>query len=291
MADHATFIAESGSAAHLSQELKSLPAWSRAGGYVTQRRFAGTWAEMLAKQDAMIAAGADRTALAPGTDDIFWTLTAEFGGQLSPTTGAVVSPDDQVVVTWNSSEIEVVKTLWELPGIKADLDRVYGTGFTDAGLQGRRRVRQIIEALVRGEATVPSTTNPTASLPLTIAIFGALLTSAGLNAALWRAFLADLLRGVDSFAAKSYLLRRTVAFPLAASYVETSARVGRMLRYATLKSAEGYVDGASRVQLPTNGYWLKKGPASQFSGDGRGVVTTDFIWTEDYSFLIYGNPV
>ncbi|MFO1461668.1 MAG: hypothetical protein U1G08_19970 [Verrucomicrobiota bacterium] len=270
-------------------ELEPLPAWDLTRGDQVQRRWVGSRERIKAKRAEIILAGATSVRVSDGPNGIGLTLTADFAGVYNPVTGGIDSTQSVVITEWTSEPAVFSNSIWNLPVIVQQFDRL---GTDDIGLANARKLRNYIDALVRGDSTVPDPADPKGvkTLPLTPTILLGIVATAGLNVEVFRKFLRDLLRGTTSYTPASWTLRRSRRIPGAVAFTESSVNVGRWLTYGALVG-EGFSAEKLRTAIPLNGFWLKQHPTDRPAGDGFREVVTDYIWGEAFSDLIFDQPI
>lgn len=270
-------------------ELEPLPVYDSIRGQQVQRRWIGSPARIKAKYDEVLLTGPQTVRISEALNGIGLQLTADYAGVLNPSTGSIDTTLSVVVTDWTSQPAVFTKDIWTLPIILAELDKL---GTDDDGLARARLLRNYIDALVRGDATIPdpADTKGVKTLPLNTQTLLQAISIAGLSVEVFRQFIRDLYRGVNSYSPASWTLRRTRRIPAATTFTESATNVGRMLTYSALAS-EGFTPSELRTALPTYGYWHKQHPTDQPVGDGFREVVTEFWWGEDYSRFIYGDPV
>lgn len=278
-----SFVAHDGTAL---VELPALPTYDNLRGEQAQRRFRGPPALILAKFAELKGQGVQSMRITELADGIAFELTGDYPGTVG-SNGTIDPTITPVLTDWTLEPVEFAKSIWDFPAVVTELNKL---GTDDTALQTRQRIRNYADALVRGDSTVPDTTDPKKTLPLTPKIFLDLVAGVSLDRAVMAAFLSDLLAGVTSFTPNSWNLRRTRRVPFASTFQEEVTNVGRMLRPASLGS-EGFSESLLRSRLPSGGYWLKKAPFDRPVGDGNREVTTDYVWTESYSLFLFGSPV
>ncbi|MBX3732583.1 MAG: hypothetical protein KF791_08320 [Verrucomicrobiae bacterium] len=269
-------------------ELEPLPAFDITTGDVVQRRWVGSPARIKEKYAELRAQGV-RVRVSEALGDMGLQITADFSGVINPGTGQVDPTASEMITEWTSEPATFSKSIWELPAVVAEFQKL---GTDDAGLSDARRLRNYIDALLRGETTVPDPQDEQGvkTLPMSPSILLAIVGQLGLSVLVFRAFLRDLFRGVTTFTPASWTLRRTRRVPAVVVFTESSANVGRMLTYSTLLG-EGLAPSSLRTALPFTGYWLKQNPVDRPAGEGVREVITEYWWTEEYSTFIYGLPV
>ena len=270
-------------------ELEPLPAYDSIRGEQVQRRWVGSRDRIKAKYAELLLAGATNVRISEALNGIGLQVTADFAGVFNPATGGIDPTLSVVVTEWTSEPAVFSKSIWDLPAVVQQFALL---GTDDTGLANARKLRNYIDALVRGDATVPDPADPKGvkTLPLTPAILLGIVSGLGLNAEIFRKFLRDLFRGVTSYSPASWTLRRSRRIPAAVTFTESSANVGRMLSLGAL-TGEGFTTALLRTSIPATGYWLKQHPVDRPVGDGFREVITEYFWAEEYSDFIYGSPV
>jgi hypothetical protein len=270
-------------------ELEPLPVYDSVRGEMIQRQWEGSPSRIKAKYAELLTSGATNVRITRALNGLGLSVTADYAGVFNPSTGGIDPALSVVVTEWTSQPAVFSKSIWDLPVVAAEFAKL---GTDDQGLSDARKLRNYIDALVRGDATVPDPADPKGvkTLPLTPTILIGIVGSLGLSVTVFREFLRDLFRGVISYSPASWTLRRSRRIPGAVTFTESSLYVGRMLSYGAL-SGEGFSPSALRTAIPTNGYWAKQHPTDQPVGDGFREVVTEYWWTESYSTLIYGDPV
>jgi len=269
-------------------EREALPAYDPVSGDSAQRRWEGSREQIRAMFFQLRAQGI-RCRMTEGSGEMSYLLTADFGGVLNPSTGEIDPTATTIVTEWTSDPATFSKSIWELPVVVREFDKL---GDDDLGLGNARKLRNYIDALNRGETTIPDPSDEKGlkTLQLSTAIVLALVAQLGMSTTVFRLLLKDLARGVTSWSPAAWTLRRTRRIPASVSFVESSANVGRMLTYGALLS-EGFHLAALRTEVPTAGFWHKQHPVDRPLGDGTREVVTEYWWAEAYSTFIYGLPV
>lgn len=270
-------------------ELEPLPAYDNIRGQAVQRRWVGSIARIKAKYDEVLLLNPNSVRFSDGPNGMGLQLTADFAGVFNPSTGGVDDTLSVVVTDWTSEPAVFSKSLWDFPTVSAEFDKL---GLSEEGLADARLLRNYIDALVRGDATLPDPADPTGrkTYPVSITLALNAVREAGLSVPVFQGFIADLLRGRTSFTPASWTLRRSRRIPAVSTFRESSANVGRMLTLGAM-AGEGFTTDLIRTSIPTNGYWLKHPPTDRPVGDGFREVNTDYEWAEQYSTFIFGNPV
>lgn len=282
-----TFISHDGEAP--ITELEPLPVYDSIRGEQVQRRWIGSPDRIKAKYTEILTTGPTNLRLSEALNGLGLQLTADYAGVFNPSTGGIDPTLSVVVTEWTSEPAIFSKSIWELPEIVEQFDLL---GTDDAGLADARKLRNYIDALVRGDSTIPDPADPKGvkTLPLTVSILLGVVASAGLNATIFRKFLRDLIRGTISYTPASWTLRRSRRIPAAVSFTESSTNVGRWFTYGAL-TGEGFSSDKLRTAIPTTGFWLKQHPTDRPVGDGFREVVTDYIWGEKFSDLIFKDPI
>ena len=288
------FVAHDGTAL---VEVPALPTYDNLRGQQAQRRFRGPPALILAKYNELLATGVQSMRISEMADGIAYELSADYPGAVG-SNGQIDPAITPVLTDWTLEPIEVAKSIWEFPAVVAQFDRL---GSTEA-LYQKQRIKNIADALVRGETEVPEELLKRASplsgaqssgktVLVTIAGFLSFVSDAGLDTVVFSGLIRDLIGGVTTWIPNSWNLRRTRRIPMTNAFQESVERVGRMMTTSSLISLEGFSTSSLRSALPSGGYWLKKAPFDRPIGDGNREVTTDFVWTESYSLFLFGDPV
>lgn len=283
----ASFISHDGEAP--ITELEPLPVYDSIRGEQVQRRWVGSPDRIKAKYAEVVLTGPTNVRISDALNGIGLQLTADFAGVFNSSTGGVDPTLSVVVTEWTSQPAVFSKSIWDLPVIVQQFALL---GTDDVGLANARKIRTYIDALVRGEVTVPDESDPKGvkTAPLNVATLLAIVSGMGLSVSVFRSFIRDLFRGVTSYTPASWTLRRSRRIPGIVSFTESSANVGRWLTYGAL-AGEGFTADKLRTAIPTTGYWLKQHPTDEPVGDGFRQVVTDFVWVEEFSEFIYGSPI
>jgi hypothetical protein len=271
-------------------ELEPLPVYDSLRGQQVQRRWVGSPERIKAKyEEVLVAGGAQVARITEALNGMGLQLTADYAGVFNPATGGIDTTTSIILTEWTAEATTLTKSIWDFPPVFVEFRKL---GTTDQGLSDARRLRNYIDALVRGETTVPdpADTRGVKVLALSPAILLAIIRQLGLSTAVFQELLAELFRGVTSYTPASWNLRRARRIPAAVTFTESSANVGRMLSFGGMAS-EGFSPALIRTSVPSTGYWLKSHPSDRPVGDGFREVVTDYTWTEEFSTFIYGNPV
>lgn len=270
-------------------ELEPLPVYDSIRGQQVQRRWVGSPARIKAKYEEILLTNPQTIRISEALNNMGLQLTADYAGVFNSGTGSIDTALSVVVTEWTSQPAVFTKDIWTLPVVAAELDKL---GKDDEGLAKMRLLRNYIDALVRGDPTIPDPADPKGvkTLPLNTPTLLAAISLAGLSVEVFRQFIFDLYRGTNTYSPASWTLRRSRRIPAVSAFTESSANVGRMLTYGALAS-EGFTASVLRTALPTHGYWHKQHPTDQPVGDGFREVVTEYWWGEDYSRFIYGAPI
>jgi hypothetical protein len=269
-------------------ELLPLPTYDNLRGEQAQRRWRGPRSLVIAKYNSLKSTGVQTMRLAEIGDGVALELVADYAGTVRDdnTIDAAATP---VLTDWTLEPVQFSKSIWQHPAVLTELNIL---GRDEPGLKARQTVRNAVDALVRGDTTFPDYTDKEnkRTVPLSSVVFLDYCSKIGLSRTVMASFLSDQLEGVTSYTPDSWTLRRTRRVPSASSFSESSVNVGRCLLPSSL-SSEGFTASQLRVDLPAGGYWLKLAPSDRPIGDGNREVVTDFVWTEKFSFFLYGLPV
>lgn len=278
-------------------EVPALPTYDNLRGEQAQRRFRGPPALVLAKFAELKGQGVQTMRIAEMADGIAYELSADYPGTVG-SDGQIDPSITPVLTDWTLEPVEFAKSIWDYKPVTDEFDKI---GFIDEGLYQIQRIRNLIDAVVRGDTTVPeeALTPVMGQVPdkasgktvtLTIKDVLDFIEGSGLSRDVFRQLIYNLLRGTTTYSPNSWTLRRTRRVPSTSAFQEEVTNVGRMLRPSTLFN-EGFNDNLIRTRLPLGGYWLKKAPFDRPVGDGNREVSTDYVWTESYSLFLFGSPV
>ena len=239
-------------------ELKPASSWDPRRGWTIIRRYKGVQAAIDALAVTLINAGV-RFSREVMPDGGYHILNATYGAEETQ------PPNEALSDQWDLDGNDIEKSLWLKPSVKALFDPLLENGFP--GNQWVE-VRRDIQSLVAGD-----------KLPSGIAWFAD-------ASEFTKRFVADLLRGVDSYHSSEWVLRRRQVIARNSIIKPSNTYVNMIfLTTAKLMAVEG-VPSNLPFTLP-NGVWLKKSPKrSQIAAD-KWEISQEYWWADDYSTIAY----
>lgn len=263
-------------------------------GQQTTRRWRGLYSELLAAAPTI----GGITQRLEQEDDVWWLLSATFAGwpDSAGATPTYPSPDSQVVTLWSLQGSRVAKSIWELPAIKAELERLRDLNGPYSNITGMANFRSDLQALARGEVykvTAPedATHGDTASPRTTWLTFEGVISGIQgvLDVGVITEFFASLSAGVESYALDAFVLRKRAVAPNGANLSPVYANTNRAYRTSSLTGSET-IPSTIRSNLP-DGYWFKGAPVVDQTDANRFEVVQDWTYFVDYDRFVYGEPI
>lgn len=276
------------------KELQPLLESSVERGQQTTRRWRGLYSELFAA--ARTIGGI--TQRLEQEDDVWWLLSATFAGWPdsageSPT---YPTPDSQVVTLWSLQGSRAAKSVWELPKVKVQMERLRDLNGPYRNIVGMANLRSDLQALARGEVTkivAPQDAihGETANPRSTYLTFEGMISGIQgvLDVELITKFLASLSAGVESYALDAFVLRKRAVAPNGATLAPSYANTNRAFRTSSLIGSET-IPTIIRSNLP-EGYWFKGAPVVDQTDSNRYEVVQEWTYFLDYDKFLYEEPI
>lgn len=278
-------------------ELPPLTRWTRNNGRTVMRRFTGpnillgttagdtrlgTTAQKL--RDAGIEHEMERE---PGK---FATITATYNGDENQDPNTPLS--DQWILDIN----ELEKNIWELPAIVNEFAKAMSSAHPpifpggppltiQESAYAAAQVKRDLKSIIAGEVIEHDGTFLT--LAEVLATAGVL----GMNQTLLYQFVQDLVKGVESFEIDQYVIRRTRVVTEDTAINALDQNIRRMIKTASMLSLEKAPATFPVIGKLPDGYWLKKRPKAEPASAGRWTIHQEYWHSDDFSRLIYGDPL
>ncbi len=263
-------------------------------GKQTVRRYRGLYSELLA---AAVGIGGINQRLEQ-EDDVWWVLNATFAGWPdsagdSPT---YPSPDSQIVHLWSLQGSKLAKSIWELPQVKTEMERLRDLRGPYSNMTGMANLRSDLTALARGDVykiTAPEDAEHGATgAPRTTWLTweGVLSGIQGtLDVGVITELFSSLCSGVENYTVDAFVLRRRSVAPNGANLAPVFDNTNRAHRTTSILGYDA-IPTIIRSRLP-DGYWMKGAPVVDQTDASRFEVVQDWTWAEDYDRFVYGQPL
>lgn len=99
----------------------------------------------------------------------------------------------------------------------------------------------------------------------------------------------ELAKGVEAFPVSQYVLRRNQVITNNSSIKPTLDNVGKVYTTSAVKNSYGIPD-TIKFSLP-EGFWLKRTPTVEPTGQDKYIITQEFWHADEYSVFLYGDPI
>jgi hypothetical protein len=119
----------------------------------------------------------------------------------------------------------------------------------------------------------------------------------GMNAAAQAAYVKGIytsaLRGVEFFTVSQYVLRNVKVVPPSTNQSPEHANVGKQYTHALMLSGSGNGQSVPSAMLSgiSSGYWLKRTPSVEQTGEGNYQISKEFWYSEEYDTNIFGTAI
>lgn len=261
-------------------ELPSAPGWDPRSGDIIHRRWRGTPTEIAAAKASLRTAGI-RYQVEPTDDGGYQVIGAYYGAEDTQPPGEPLS--DQ----WTLDGNDIEKSLWELPAVRAELDKILITNYRDpiqlALMAGLHELRPMMEAYARGEQkwTQPNGTE----VDLTVGYIYGFVMTIGLDPAVLMPLLLSLTKGVESYTVSQWVLKHTLVIAANSTIKPSKTNIGKMYATASLIEAES-IPNTLRFDLP-DGYWLKRTPTVDQTAADKWTISQEWWHADAYDPFIY----
>lgn len=221
------------------------------------------------------------------------------GGGVAPT------PESLVATVWDLKVTQQRRDLWELPKVRAELEKIVWR-------DGRAQFLSDIRALAAGEVILTHRVDSSGKPVYETAADGAVTSKIadvrldsetiikyvvgvfGCNYTILKDFSNELSRGVDSYLFDTFTLVKKRVGPAEATNLLTEfALVNTAFRTSTLLSTEPSIPRAIRTPLAAqlgSGFWVRQADELNQLDANRVEITSQWIFAEAISTFIYGNP-
>ena len=215
------------------------------------------------------------------------------------------TPESLVVTVWDLKVTQQRRDLWELPKVRAELEKIV---WRDA----RAQFLSDLRGLASGEVILThrldasgkpvyetaadgSVTNKIADVKLdSESIIKLVVSYFGCNAQILKDFSNELSRGVDSYLYDTFTLSKKRIGPAEATNLLTEyALVNTIFRTSSLLSTEPTIPPAIRTPISrqlANGYWVRQADELNQLDANRIEVNSQWTFAENYSSFVYGLP-
>lgn len=231
-----------------------------------------------------------------------YRLTTSQPGNLSAG-GIPPTPESLVVTVWDLKVTQQRRDLWELPKVRAELQKIL---WRDARAQFLADLR----ALAAGEVIVThrldasgkpiyetspdgGATNKIADIRLdSETIIKVVVGLYGCNEQILKDFSDELSRGVDSYLYDTFTLTKKRIGPADATNLLTEyGMVNTVFRTSTILSNEPSIPPAIRTPISSQlglGYWIRQGDELNQLDANRIEINSQWTYAESYSTFLYG---
>jgi len=261
-------------------ELPALKSWDPRSGWTITRRFRGSPAAVSVVASSWIASG-NRVQIESAEDGSFDTLGVILGAE--DTQPANLPLADQ----WSLVGNDLEKSLWTLPAIVAEMDKV-SIANTDH-VHALSLLRTDVEAFARGETSVPDPQNPGSTMDLTLSGLQTVVEALGMSWPVWLALITSMARGEEAWSVSQFVLRHTLTISANSSIRPSYDGVGRVYSSSTLIGVE-QIPNTLKFVIP-DGYWLKRTPTVEQTAADKYQITQEWWHAESYDLFIYGSPL
>lgn len=263
-------------------------------GQQTTRRWRGLYAELLAASPSI----GGITQRLEQEDDVWWVLNATFAGwpDSAGENPTYPDPNSQITHLWSLQGSRVAKSIWDLPVVRAELERLRDRNGPFSNIQGVANLRSDLQALARGDVykiTAPEDAehgNSASSRTTWLTWKGVLSGIQGtLDVGVITELFSSLSNGVESYSIDAFVLRRRSVAPNGANLAPVYADTNRAFRTASLTSSQS-IPALIQSNLP-DGYWFKGAPVVDQTDANRYEVVQDWTWVMDFDRFVYGAPI
>jgi len=215
-----------------------------------------------------------------------YRLAATYAGTLVNGVPAS-SANEQVVTVWSLKVQQRRADLWEHPKVRAELEKI-------ADLGGRARFLADLRAIGSGEVVtyVSDARGVQTTVQLTLDNALAAVASARVDAAIIRAFVAELCRGVDGYNFDTFVLTKKRVGPAAATnLIPSFASANIPVATSALLASESTIPTAIRAPILRElgaWYWLRNADELNQLDSDRVEVNSQWVAGTSFSSFIYG---
>jgi hypothetical protein len=194
-------------------------------------------------------------------------------------------PADQPIIDrWSKRGNDLEKTLWALPHVRKELDKV--TNPDDFGQLALFKAD--VEGFVRGETHTTDIDGK--RQPLTIAFILAAADSVGMSRDVIKALIGAFARGEEAFLVSQCVLVRTQIIATNSTIEADETNVDKIFTTDGMKILFPLIPEKIKNQMKP-GYWLKKTPTEEQTGSDRITVEYEWWFADFYDRFIYGDPI
>lgn len=215
-----------------------------------------------------------------------YRLNATYAGALVngvPTTSA----NEQVVTVWTLKVQQRRADLWEHPKVRAELEKISDLG-------GRALFLSDLRAIGTGEVVTirADSKGVQRTIQLTLDTALAAVAPARVDAAVIRAFVAELCRGVDGYNYDTFVLTKKRVGPAAATnLIPSFAAANIPVSSGVLLASESTIPNAIRAPINRelgSWYWLRNADELNQLDSDRVEVNSQWVAGTAFSSFIYG---
>ena len=262
-------------------------------GLQTIRRWRGTYAEL---RDLAVTHGSRNMQLVEESDLWFVLEVTYEGWPDAGDTTTYPDPDSQIVSLYELRGSKASKSIWEIPKVREQMDKIRDYGGPLANLAGLAKFRSDMMALARGDSVVfeaPSDAKhgeqkSARQVVVTLKGMIELVAPIGISEKFMREFFEDLARGVEGRTIDAFVLRRRAVGPVNSNVLPAYLEMNEPLRTSTLRSRLTAVpSGLSRV-LP-EGYWFAGAPNLNQTDANRLELVQEWQHADEYSTFMFGS--
>ncbi len=223
----------------------------------------GTPAEVEIKRALYVALGY-RVSVTPSDSGGYSILRVYAGGSETQDAGEALSN------TWELDSNDSEKSLWLLPKVKAELDKLTVTN--------RVRFKSDVDALLRGEQKVT-----VAGVEVDLTSDSVILWAgqAGMDETIIEGLITSFASGVDFFPFSQTVLRREIVLASNSSVKASRLNVNKIFTTSELVSAES-IPLDVKFELD-DGFWLKRSPKCQRTSYGRWRISQEYYFADAYN--------
>lgn len=282
----------------LSTELPESRRYDPVYGMTRVRTWKGIITEIAIVEEQALR---DKYRYTTGWELPYATISVEF-----PETQAN-NPDEPLSDDWSVKKNLIQKSLWELPKIKAEFDKI---GPRLAGARPEFSLYPEVRAQWRKDFESLFTANPTTgkrvkidgsgnpvltggqvqyeTYTITLDLLINVATLYGANSDVLLQLADSFSRGVTHFDVVQYVLKRTRFVNPGSNIVATKQNVLRMFNAATILSQ---ASDSVKAELPDGGYYLKIPPEVDRSQRSKWKIEEEYWHVDYYEYLIYGDAI
>jgi hypothetical protein len=194
------------------------------------------------------------------------------------------NPDVPLIDKWSKRGNDLEKTLWALPHVRAELDKV--TNPDDYGQLALFKAD--LEGFVRGETQTTDVDGKKQKLTIQFILDSA--NSVGMNLEVIKGLIGAFARGEEAFPVSQCVLIRTQIITTSSPIEADETNVDKVFTTDGMKSLFPTIPNKIKNQMRP-GYWLKKTPTEDQVGSDKIQIDYEWWFAEFYDRFIYGDPI